>query len=157
MTKAAIWLRVSTDEQTTENQQRPLEEYAERRGLEVVTVYDISSTSAHRGAQQGFLKEVLYRARRGHFQVLLCWALDRLSREGPEQTLQIVRRFGEVGCDVWSLQEPWTEVSGPERELLLSIAGWLAHSESQRRSDRTKAGMARAKEAGVHVGRPRKV
>ncbi len=156
MTRAAIWLRVSTDEQTTDNQLAPLADYALRRGLDVVKVYDISGVSAHRGAQQGFLRDTLLEARRGKFDVLLCWALDRLSREGPEATLQIVRRFGEYGCDIWSLQEPWTEVSGDTRELLLSIAGWLASSESKRRSERTKAGMARAKAEGKHVGRPRK-
>lgn len=156
MTKAAIWLRVSTDEQTTENQLRPLQEYAGRRGLEVVHVFDISGVSAHRGAQQDFIKTVRLQARRGHFDVLLCWSLDRLTREGPETMLRILRQFDEVGCSVWSLQEPWTEVSGELRELLLSIVGWFASFESRRKSERTKAGMARAKVEGKHVGRPRR-
>ena len=60
MTKAAIWLRVSTGEQTTENQLAPLQEYAARRGLEVVTVYDMTGVSA-RGQQQAALHEVLIR------------------------------------------------------------------------------------------------
>lgn len=157
MTRAAIWLRVSTDEQTTENQLRPLQEYAERRGLEVVQVLDVSGISAHRGAQQEFIKRARDAARRGAFDVLLCWSLDRLTREGPETMLRILRQFDEVGCKVWSLQEPWTEVSGELRELLLSIVGWFASFESRRLSERTKEGMARAMAGGAHVGRPKGV
>ena len=92
MTKAAIWLRVSTGEQTTENQLAPLQEYAARRGLEVVTVYDMTGVSA-RGQQQAALHEVLIRARQGQFTALLCWALDRLTREGAEAFLRVYRQF----------------------------------------------------------------
>ena len=154
--KAAIWLRVSTDEQTTANQLAPLAEYAERRGLEVVEVFDISGVSAFGGKQDVFLRKVYEQARRGKFQVLLCWSLDRLSRDGIEHVLRTVRRFDEVGCQIWSLQESWTEVSGELRSLLFSVTAWVAQMESKRRSERTKAGMARAKAAGRHVGRPRK-
>ena len=152
--KAALWLRVSDQEQTTDNQLGPLMAYAEQRGLEVVETYDISNVSAWRGQQEKFLADVLRGARMGRFHVLLVWALDRLSREGPEAILRIVRKFAEVRCQVWSLQEPWTEVGGELRELLLAIAGWVARMESQRRSERTKAGIARARAEGKRIGRP---
>jgi DNA invertase Pin-like site-specific DNA recombinase len=86
-----------------------------------------------------------------------CWALDRLSREGPQATLEIVSRLGKYGCRVVSLQEPWTEVGGELLDLLLDIAGWVARMESQRRSERTKAGLARTKAQGKRLGRPRGV
>lgn len=57
-------------------------------------------------------------ARLGKWDVLVCWALDRMSREGPLATLQIVDRLGKAGAQVISLQEPWTEAAGELRDLL---------------------------------------
>lgn len=95
-------------------------------------------------------------ARLGRFQILMIWALDRLSREGIAATLEAVHGFERHGCQVWSLQESWTQDSNPEtRELLLSIFGWIARSESERRSQRTRTGLVRAKAQGKTLGRPK--
>ncbi len=51
-------------------------------------------------------------------------------------------------------QEPWTEAGGELLDLLLAIAGWVARMESNRRSERTKAGLARAVAQGKRLGRP---
>lgn len=150
--KAALWARVSTDEQECENQLRQLRAYAERRGLEVACVYRLEQ-SAFTGAHRNALEQVLRDARAGHFAVLLVWALDRLSREGPLATLQLVDRLSRLNVQVISLQEPWTEVGGELRDLLLALVGWVARYESQRRSERTKAGLARARAAGTRLGR----
>ena len=85
---------------------------------------------------------------------MLVWALDRLSREGPLATLGIIDRLGKAGVQVWSYQEPWAEAGGELLDLLLAIAGWVARMESNRRSERTKAGLARAVAQGKHLGRP---
>ena len=53
-----------------------------------------------------------------------------------------------------SFQEPWTEVDGPLNEVLYSLVAWMAQYESQRRSERTKAGLERAIKAGKRLGRP---
>lgn len=153
VTQAAIWLRVSSGEQHAENQLPALEALAARRGLEVVKVYEVSE-SAWRGGHQRALSEVYADARLGKFAVLLTWALDRLSREGVGPTLEIVNRLGKAGVEVWSLQEPWLETSGELRDLLLAMVGWVARYESNRRSERTKAGIARAREDGKQIGRP---
>ncbi len=151
--KAALWLRVSSGGQHAENQQPDLEAWAARRGTEIVKVYEISE-SAWKGAHQKALTEVYQDARAGRFQILLVWALDRLSREGVAATLEIVARLGRSGVRVLSLQESWTEVDGPMQELLLSIVAWVARMESNRRSERTKAGLARAVAEGKQLGRP---
>lgn len=151
--RAAIWARVSTTEQDTANQVAQLKEWAQRRGLDVVQVYQVEE-SAFQGKHLKALSEVYDDARLGRFHVLLVWALDRLSREGPLATLEIVHRLGRYGCQVLSLQEPWTEAAGELRDLLLAIAGWVARMESQRRSERTKAGLERAREQGKKLGRP---
>ena len=150
---AAIWVRVSTGDQYAANQLPDLQAWAAKRGWEVVRVYEVQE-SAWRGAHQKALSEVYEDARRGQFQVLLVWALDRLSREGVAATLEIIERLGRYQVNVLSLQESWTEVEGPMQELLLSIVAWVARMESNRRSERTKAGMARARAAGKQIGRP---
>ncbi len=152
--KAAILARVSDAGQHSENQFPDLIAWAQRRGLEVVVSYQFQE-SAWKGAHQKQLTQVYRDARAGKFQVLLVWALDRLSREGPLATLEIVHRLGQSGVQVWSYQEPWTEAGGELLDLLLAIAGWVARMESNRRSERTKAGLARAVAQGKRLGRPK--
>ncbi len=151
--KAGLLLRVSDSGQHTENQLPDLQAWANRRGLEIVQVYELQE-SAWRGAHEKMLSQVYRDARQGKFQVLLVWALDRLSREGPLATLEIVHRLGKAGVQVWSYQEPWTEAGGEMLDLLLAIAGWVARMESNRRSERTKAGLQRAISQGKRLGRP---
>ena len=69
-------------------------------------------------------------------------------------TLEVIERLGRYRVKVLSLQESWTEVEGPMQELLLSIVAWVAKMESNRRSERTKAGLARAVAEGKRLGRP---
>ena len=68
--------------------------------------------------------------------------------------LEIVHRLGRYDVQVLSYQEPWTEAAGELRDLLLAIAGWVASMESSRRSERTKAGLARAVADGKRLSRP---
>ena len=152
--KAAILARVSNAGQHSENQVPDLIAWAERRGLAVVVTYQLQE-SAWKGAHRKKLTQVYRDARAGKFQVLLVWALDRLSREGPLATLEIVHRLGQSGVQVWSYQEPWTEAGGESLDLLLAIAGWVARMESNRRSERTKAGLDRAVAQGKRLGRPK--
>jgi DNA invertase Pin-like site-specific DNA recombinase len=152
-TKAAIWARVSTTEQDPANQVAQLREWAQQRRLNVVRVYQVEE-SAFQGKHQKALSQVYDDARLGRFHVLLVWALDRLSREGPLATLETVHRLGHYGVRVLSLQEPWTEAAGELRDLLLAISGWVARIESQRRSERTKAGLTKARAQGKRLGRP---
>ena len=77
------------------------------------------------------LGQALADARLGRFDVMLVWALDRVSREGVEATLAILRRFAGHGTAVWSLKEPWTETADPRMaELLASLYAWMAAEES---------------------------
>ena len=152
--KAAIWLRVSDPtRQTPENQLAPLRAEAERRGLEVVKVYEVGER-AYQGAHLKALSEVYADARLGQFKVLMCWSLDRLSRQGAAAILGIVKTPSERNVELVSLKEPWLDMLGPFREPLLAIMGWIAKYESERRSERTRAGLERAKADGRVLGRP---
>ncbi len=152
--KAAILARVSDAGQHSENQLPDLIAWAERRDLAVVATYQFQE-SAWKGAHQKQLSQVYRDARSGKFRVLLVWALDRLSREGPQATLEIVHRLAQSGVQVLSYQEPWTEAGGEMLDLLLAITGWVARMESNRRSERTKAGLTRAVAQGKQLGRPK--
>lgn len=155
MTLAALWLRVSDpDVQTVENQRPSLEALVQRREWQVARVFEVGA-SAYKGAHLKALGELYNGARRGEYQVVVVWALDRLSREGPLPILELIHRLARYGCQVVSLQEPWTEYPTEIMDVLLSFTGWVAQQESKRRSERTKAGMARARAEGKAIGRPK--
>jgi DNA invertase Pin-like site-specific DNA recombinase len=151
-TTAAIWARVSTDTQTTDNQIPDIERLCQHRNLEITRRYILSDVSAFNGAHKATLAAMLADAHAGHFQVLVVWAADRLSRGGIEELLSIVRQLGERGVKVISVTEPWLSGSDATTELLLSIAAWIANQESKRRSERIKAAMARRRAEGKPMG-----
>ncbi len=154
MVKAALWVRVSDpDKQTVANQLPPLAELAERRGFEVVRTYAVES-SAWRGKHHPALADLYADAQRGLFDVVIVWALDRLSREGVYATAYTLRRLALANVNIISHQEPFIEAMGEMRDVLVAFLSWVAEYESKRRSERTKAGMARSAAAGVRVGRP---
>jgi hypothetical protein len=103
-TRCAIWARVSKDEQESGNQLAELRQLAGTRGFAVTAEYVLDGASAWKGEQREQLCQALDSARRGEYDVLLVWALDRLSREGVETTLGLLRRFRESGVMVWSLR-----------------------------------------------------
>ena len=150
--KCALWLRVSGVDQDTANQLGPLEAEAERRGLAVVRVFDVTA-SGYAGQQERQLTELVSGLRRREYSTVVCWAIDRLTRQGISETLQAVHRIAEAGGTLLSLQEPWVETSGELRDLLPSIVGWVANFESRRRTQRIEAGLARRRAAGLAVGR----
>jgi len=151
--KAAVYLRVSSSEQSTENQFPALEAYAISRSYEIVRVYE-EEESAWKSGHQRELANLIADARQRRFQVVLIWALDRLSREGALAILSLVQKLSACGVKVLSYQESWTEAPGELAELLYALTGWVARMESQRRSERTKAGLARVKAQGKCLGRP---
>ncbi len=151
--KAVIYARVSTEDQSTDNQIPALEALAKQRGWDIVGVFQ-EEASAWRNGHQKELALLFEYARKGHCQILLVWSLDRLTREGPLKILQYYKKLSDYGVDVVSLQDSWTEMPSEVKPLLLAVMGWVAELESKRRSERTKAGMVRAKEKGIHIGRP---
>ena len=154
--KAALYLRVSTTEQNVDNQLPALEAYAESRGWQIVETYR-ENESAWRAGHQSELARLLADIRGGKrkYDVLLIWALDRLSRQGIGPLLQLINSFEVYGCHVVSVNESWTHPdAGPMREIFIAMSAWAAKFESDRRSERTKAGLARAIANGKKLGRP---
>jgi len=153
MKSAVIYSRVSTNKQDADNQIKVLESWAKARDLEVIEVYTETETAWRDGHQQE-LARLVRDARKGRFRFVLVWALDRLSRLGSLSILSLIHKLASHGVKVLSHQEGWTEAPGELAEILYAIAGWVARMESQRRSERTKAGLLRVRAAGVRLGRP---
>ncbi len=151
--RIAIYSRVSTTEQDTNNQLLILREWANLRNYRITDTYE-EEESAWRSGHQRQLSSLLQDANKRKFDAIVVWALDRLSREGPLAILTLVNRLKLCGVKVISYQESWTEAPGELGELLFALAGWVARMESQRRSERTKAGLARLKTQGKCLGRP---
>lgn len=151
--RAALFFRVSTEEQTTENQRPEVERLAAARALDVVAVYEETVSGAKENRTK--LAAMLDAAHRGAFEVVLVWALDRLGRNMFE-TIETVRKLDRSGVQLLSVREPWLDTAGPARSLLLSIFAWVAEQERERLIERTRAGLDRARRAGKVLGRPRK-
>ena len=151
--KPVIYSRASTNERDTENQTAQLTSWASSRGWNITDVYK-ENESAWKAGHQKELARLLDDSRKRRFDTVLVWALDRLSREGPLVILTLVNRLKNCGVKVISYQESWTEAPGELGELLYALSGWVAKMESQRRSERTKAGLARVKAQGKCLGRP---
>jgi DNA invertase Pin-like site-specific DNA recombinase len=154
MGTAALYVRVSSEEQTTQNQEPELRRWAKRLGLKVVKKYADNGLSGSRRNRPGLIA-MLNGAHRRDFDVLLIWALDRLTREGVGETLAYLKKLKAAGVAVRSLHEDWLNTSDPiVGELLVSIFAWVAKQERARHSERTKAGLRRALNKGKKLGRP---
>lgn len=166
--KAGVWLRVSSDHQASKNQVPDVERFLAKEGWEEARRYTISESAWNvkgggiltDGALSGrnggeyiaTLKQALEDAYIGHIDVLVIWALDRITREGIEALMKIKRLFAERGCQLVSLKEPWINGTSGVEDVMAALAAWQAQQESGRRSDRIKAGLARRKAEGLPVG-----
>jgi putative DNA-invertase from lambdoid prophage Rac len=101
MKKVVIYLRVSSSEQSVENQLPALEQWVSSRGHELVDIYQ-EAESARRNGHQMELARLRDHARRRKFDIVLVWALDRLSREGAAAILNLVNTFKVYGVQVIS-------------------------------------------------------
>ncbi len=149
--QTALYLRVSTREQTTENQERELRAWADRLGLKIVRVYADTASGAR--GDRAALAAVLAGAHRRDFDVLLIWSLDRLSREGIGSMTRYMDQLRAAGIQVMSHQETWVDTASPVWDLLVAVFAWVAQQERQRIGERVRAGQARARAQGIHLGR----
>lgn len=153
--RIALYCRVSKNDESQDprNQLEPLRSYAAALGGQIVQEY-VDLASGGNGDREGFLR-MLEDAERRKFDLLLIWALDRLSREGISNTLGYLERLKRNGVALKSLQEPWLDTREEGLgQLLLAIFSWVAQQERRRIVERTKAGLVRAKKAGKRLGRP---
>lgn len=147
-----IYARVSTNKQENDNQLDQLRTFAAKQGWQIVAEFvDIVSGSGKLKRPQ-FDKMMLAASQR-KFDLLLFWKLDRLSREGVRKTLGHLEKLDGWGVAWRSYQEPYFDSCGQFRDVVISIAATLAQQERLNISERTLAGLQRARKAGKVLGR----
>jgi len=148
--RAAIYVRVSTAEQETELQEHELQEYCERRGWSCVVYRDKGQSGAKN--DRPALTIMMNDLRRRKVDVIVVWALDRLARS-LKQLLTIAEECRVMGVDLVSLKQN-VDTTLPAGRLTFQVLGAVAEFEREMLRDRVKAGMAQARRAGKHLGRP---
>src|SRR6185369_3832009 len=151
--RAALYCRVSTSEQDNENQVVQLRQFAVSQGWQLVSEY-CDQTSGSTSNRPEF-KRMFDDASQRRFDVLLFWSLDRLSREGVLETLQHLQRLTSYGITWRSFTEQYLDSTGIFRDAVIGILAVIAKQERIRRSERTVAGLQRARRRGRVLGRPR--
>ncbi len=151
----AVYARVSTNDkgQDTENQLRELREFAAQSGFTIYKEYIDQETASGKRTREQF-DLMFVEASRLKFRAVLCWALDRLSREGIGPTFRYIEKLKDYGVDFISFREPHFRTTGEAGSLMLAMAAWLAEQERKRLGDRTRAGMMTARLKGKRLGRP---
>ncbi|MCX8202235.1 MAG: recombinase family protein [Candidatus Micrarchaeota archaeon] len=153
--RAAIYARVSTDDkgQDVENQLIQLREYCKAKGYEIYREYTEYITGTGKKRRPAF-EEMMEDARKRRFDVLLVWSYDRFSRAGLKD-IHYISDLNEWGVKFVSYQESFLDTTTEMGELLLPIFAWIAKQEAKKISERTKAGLQRAKSEGKSLGRPK--
>ncbi len=152
--RAALYVRVSTDKQTVENQELQLRQVAERRGWEVVEVYDDAGISGAKDRKQRpGLDRMLNDASGRKFDVVMAWAIDRVGRSLVD-LLGTIQHLEAVGCDLFIDQQN-IDTSTPMGKLVFSVCGAFAQFERSMIQQRVHAGLARARAQGKVLGRPK--
>jgi DNA invertase Pin-like site-specific DNA recombinase len=155
--RVAIYARVSTDDkgQDPENQLRELRAWSANAGHTIAHEY-IDRETGRKGVHTRKQFAALFEdAHRRKFDCVLFWALDRFSREGMVPTIIYLQRLASYGVSFHSYTEAHLATDNEMvRNILLSVMSSLAKVEAQKIGERTRAGMARAKAQGKHIGRP---
>lgn len=150
--KAGIYARVSTNDQTCDNQLIELRRYVEARRWSAVEYVDegVSGSKERRPALDQLLKD----ARRRKFDVVICWSLDRMGRS-LKHLVVLLDDLHALGVSFISIREglDWTTPTGRLQAQLLAM---IAEFERSRIQERVRAGLQRARAQGRRLGRPRR-
>lgn len=149
--KVALYARVSTSDQDPEVQLQPLRDYCRARGWEVFQEFTDVGFSGSKDSRPA-LDELVHAAGQRRFQTLLVWKFDRFARS-TIHLLEALRFFQATGVNFVSLTEA-IDTTTPVGEMVYTLIAAIAKFERDLNRERTKAGLAKARAAGKHVGRP---
>jgi DNA invertase Pin-like site-specific DNA recombinase len=151
--RAALYLRVSTDGQTTENQRLELERVAAARGWQVTAVYEDAGISGAKARdKRPGLDKALKAAVQGRYEVLMAWDVSRLGRSLPDLLASLAELHG-AGRNLY-LHQQAVDTTTPAGRALYQMMGVFAEFERAMIQERVNAGIARARALGTKSGRP---
>src|ERR1700720_1275285 len=153
MKRAVLYLRVSTIEQTTANQERELREIATRMGCEIVKVYKDHGISGAKGRDKRPAFDALCQdATRRRFDIVMCWSVDRLGRS-LQDLVGFLSELHALGIDLF-LHQQGLDTTTPAGKAMFGMMGVFAEFERAMIQERVRAGLARARSEGKQLGRP---
>ena len=152
--RAAIYIRVSTDGQTVDNQRLELEQAAKSAGWEIVATYDDNGVSGAASREQREAFDRLCKdATRRKFDVVMAWSVDRLGRS-LQDLVGFLSELHAVGVDLY-LHQQGIDTTTPAGKMMFQMMGVFAEFERSMIQARVKAGLARARAQGKTLGRPK--
>jgi len=150
--RAALYVRVSTDHQSVENQVRQLKEVAQRRGWVLVETYQDAGISGAKGREQRpGLDALLKDASRRKFDIVMAWAIDRLGRSLID-LLGTIQHLEAVGVDLY-LDQQAIDTTTPAGKLLFQLTGAFAEFERSMIRQRVRAGLGVIKQKIARDGK----
>jgi Site-specific recombinases, DNA invertase Pin homologs len=153
MKRAALYVRVSTDDQTIENQLLVLTEVARRSGWEIVHTFSDEGVSGAKGRDKrpGY-NALLQAIARREVQIVAAWSVDRLGRSLPD-LVSFLSDIQAQGCDLY-LHQQAIDTSTPSGRMLFQMLGVFAEFERALVVSRVRAAHDRCRARGVRIGRP---
>jgi DNA invertase Pin-like site-specific DNA recombinase len=154
MKRAALYLRVSTVDQTTANQERELREVADRMGCEIVHVYRDHGISGAKGRDKRPQFDRLIRdANQRKFDMVMAWSVDRLGRS-LQDLVGFLSELHALRIDLF-LHQQGLDTTTPAGKAMFQMMGVFAEFERSMIQERVRAGLKRARAEGKALGRPR--
>ena len=148
-----LYLRVSTIDQTTANQERELREIASRMGCEIVKVYRDHGISGAKGRDRRPAFDKLCRdAALREFDMVMAWSVDRLGRS-LQDLVGFLSEPHAFKIDLF-LRQQGLDTTTPAGKAMFQMMGVFAEFERAMIQERVRAGLARARSEGKRLGRP---
>ena len=155
-TRIAIYCRVSTANQTVENQLLELRQVAQRSGWEIVATYCDNGISGSKGRDGRPQFDALIKdAHRRKFDLIAAWSIDRLGRS-IQTLIGFMNEMNDLGVGLYFHQQALNTKTASGR-MVFGIFSALGEYEKEMIRDRINAGLARAKAEGKRLGRPSNV
>jgi DNA invertase Pin-like site-specific DNA recombinase len=153
MTRAAIYLRVSTTDQHTSNQEAELRQAAERAGWAVAKVYKDHGISGAKGRDKRPAFDALCRdASRREFDIVMAWSVDRLGRS-LQDLVNFLSELHALKIDLF-LKSQGIDTTTPSGKAMFGMLSVFADFERSMIQERVRAGLLRARREGKRLGRP---
>jgi DNA invertase Pin-like site-specific DNA recombinase len=151
--RAALYLRISTGEQTTENQRIDLERVALKSGWSIAAIYEDTVSGAKGRAERPQYDRMLKDATRREFDIVAAWSVDRLGRS-LQDLLTFISELHNLGVDLY-LHQQALNTGTPAGRAMFAMCGVFAEFERALIRERVIAGQMRARASGKRIGRAR--
>jgi len=148
--KTVIYARVSTDEQTTDNQVLKLKQVAERNGWDLEAVY--SDTISGAKSKRPELEKLMQSVMRKEVDIVMVWSVDRLGRS-LQHLITLLSDIHSKDVDLY-LHQQGIDTTTPSGKMMFQMLGVFSEFERGMIQERVKAGLERARSQGKRLGRP---